>query len=199
MRTGFEAWRRRLRLWTVPLVFCALNAAAAVIYQTSFAGNVEVLQSLVASASEELAELEAERQESLAFLERIEARRAAMRELYEEHFSTEAERFTTMIREAKRLARQADLAPTSFSYPEQAIGDGELVERRVVFAVQGTYEQLRTFINFLELTDQFLTLERVGLSGSEGRGRSQVLSIRLELSTIFVDEHDERPTSGSSS
>lgn len=199
MRTGFEPWRRRLRLWVLPLVFCALNAAAAALYQTSFAGNVKVLHRLVSSASEELAELQGERQESEAFLERVEARRAAMKELYEEHFSTAAQRFTTMVREAKRLARQAGLAPASVAYPENKLGDGALVERRMVFAVQGTYDQLRTFINFLELTDQFLTLESVGLSGSEVRGQSQILSIRLELSTVFVAEGSDQPTSGNAS
>lgn len=199
MRNGFEPWRRRLRLWTLPLVFCALNAAAAALYQTSFAGNVEVLHRLVSSASEELAKLKAERQESVAFLERVEARRAAMKKLYEEHFSTEAERFTTMVREAKRLARQAGLAPSSVSYPENKLDEGGLVERRMVFAVQGTYDQLRTFINFLELTDQFLTLESVGLNGNDVRGQGQILSIRLELSTVFVEERSDQPTSGNAS
>ena len=68
--------------------------------------------------------------------------------------------------------------------------DHGLVRRNVNFGVTGTYDQLRTFINFLELTDQFLTLESVNLGGGAAE-RDPRLRIRLSLATYFVrDEAD---------
>ena len=188
MMYRFEAWRRRLQLWTIPLVFCLLNLAGVMIYRASFAGDVEARQQRVERASQKLAELEAERQTSIEFLESLDRRREAMKLLYEQHFVTESERLTAVIKEAKNLAREAGLKPKTITYPETPLGDWNLIQKQIVFPVEGTYDQLRTFMNFLELTEQFLTLERVSLGEGRDEGQNPILSIQLELSTIFVDE-----------
>ena len=53
--------------------------------------------------------------------------------------------------------------------------------------MDGTYLELRKFINLLELSDSFLTLEEVTLAG-ETRGEGPELNIRLSLSTLFASE-----------
>ena len=68
-----------------------------------------------------------------------------------------------------------------------------LIQREIQFSVEGTYRQLRTFINFLELTDQFLTLRGVALS----EGGADRLSIRLQLSTVFAAGAAEASDRGS--
>ena len=49
------------------------------------------------------------------------------------------------------------------------------------FGVRGSYVALRRLINLLELSDSFLMLEEINLSG---RG-SEELQITLRLSTLF--------------
>ena len=184
---SFDAWQRYFRLWTVPLVFCFLTLAALVVYHTTFAGRIDRLQEDFDDAETELAELGAERRESEAFLARIDANRQAADKLYQEQFATAAERFTRAVTEVKNLAQQAQLKPDSFAYPETPIEDWGLMRRGFVFQVEGTYEQLRHFINFLELTEQFLTLEEVSLSETGRQGQNR-LAIRLSLSTVFADQ-----------
>lgn len=186
MSHPFEAWRRRVRLWTVPLVFFALNLAAFAVYHTTFAGNVEALQDLVLAAARDREAIAAERGTSIAYLERLEGRRDTVEQLYSQTFATEAERLTDVIREAKRLAHQAGLTPRNITYPDTLLEAQGMVEKKIVFPVDGTYDQLRRFINFLELSDEFLTLERVSLNESQGTGATPVLSIQLELSTVFA-------------
>jgi len=193
MRHSFEAWRRRFRLWTVPFVFFALNLAGFVFYRTAFAGNVEALQDLVRTAKQDREAIATDREASIAYLDRVERRRAAVERLYGETFATEAERLTDAIREAKSLARQAGLTPKSISYPGEPLEAQGMVAQRIVFPVDGTYEQLRRFINFLELSPQFLTLERISLNESRGPGPNPILSIQLELSTVFVVAETQRP------
>ena len=187
----FEAWRRRLLLWVIPAAFCLLNLAGVAVYRANFAGNVEAQQGRVETLSERLAALQSDRQKRVEVLESVESRREAKQELYGGHFATEAERLTAMIRETKRLAEQAGLKPKTYDYPTTEIADWNLTEKRIVFSVEGTYDQLRTFINFLELTEQFLTLERVSLNEGRSQAQNPTLSIRLTLSTIFVSEQAE--------
>lgn len=193
MNQPFEAWRRRLRLWTIPFVFFTLNLVGFLLYLTTFAGSVATLQDLVQAAAQDREAIAAERQTSLAYLERLEQRRAAVERLYRETFATEAERLTDAIREAKSLALQAGLSPKNISYPDEQLKDQDMVVQRIAFPVEGTYEQLRRFINFLELSEQFLTLERVSLNESHGTGPNPILSIQLELSTVFVVSETKRP------
>ena len=63
--------------------------------------------------------------------------------------------------------------------------------RSVSFSVDGDYAGLRRFINFLELSDLFLTLEEVSLSGRTGE--SNVLRISLRVSTLFLAGSPEPP------
>ncbi len=160
----FEAWHRHLRKWTIPLALCLVNLAGVVIYRTNFAGSVETLQREVERERETLVALEARRRESEEFLASVERRREAMATLYDQQFATAAERFTTVVNEAKKLARDAGLQPLSLNYPNTKLDEWDLRQRRIIFPVQGSYDQLRMFINFLELTDQFLTLERISLN-----------------------------------
>jgi Tfp pilus assembly protein PilO len=181
----FEAWSRHVWLWTIPLAFCVLNLLAIVLYQTRFAGRVDTLATDHKEAQQLLEELRLERERSEHLLAVAMEREKLTEELYSEVFSTAAERFTRIQLEVKNLARRAGLRPTAFSYPRSNL-DWELIRREITFSVTGTYEQLRMFINLLELSEYFLSLDRVSLSESSAQGSSPVLSIGLSLSTVFV-------------
>ncbi|MCP4656263.1 MAG: hypothetical protein GY856_12695 [bacterium] len=198
MRRAFEVWRRRLWLWGIPLVFCMLNLIGVACYQLAFAGKVRGLQGRFESASHDLAALRNEHLETEKFLARVETNRENIALLHSEHFSTEAERFTRVVQQVKRLAREAGLNPTSFSYPEDEIEEWDLSKREIVFQVQGTYDQLRTFINSLELTDQFLILEKVALNETGAHKSNPTLGISLTISTVFVTP-EKKPPRGLSS
>ncbi len=186
MRRPFEAWRRSLTLWGLPFIFCLLNLLVLGFYFSFYAGEVERLEQDNEIAEADLAELSRRSEEIEAKLVRIEAERRSIRALHRQHFQTEAERFTRAIQEVKVLARDAGLNPTSFSYPQRPLQEEGLIERQIQFSVDGTYRQIRTFINFLELTDQFLTLNGVSLS----EGGPDRLRIRLQVSTVFAADGD---------
>lgn len=186
MRRPFEAWRRNPWLWGLPLGFCLLNLLILFFYRSFYAGDVERLEKDYLGAVQDLAALEQESAQIDAFLARAETQNESIHRLYQEHFQSEAERFTRAISEVKRLAREAGLDPTAFSYPERQLEQEGLIQRGINFTVQGTYRQLRTFINFLELSDQFLTLNDVTMSGGGSDPRDPQLSIRLTLSTVFA-------------
>lgn len=186
MNTAFDLWRRSLRLWLIPVVFCLLNLIALSVYHLRFAGDVEGLEERYQSRTNQLNAYRAESRQIADFLARADDQQEKFDVLYGEHFQMEGERFTRAISEVKRLAREAGLGPTAFNYPRADLGRTGLISRSIHFSAEGTYRQLRTFINFLELSDQFLTLESIALSESSNTGRDPTLRIRLHISTVFV-------------
>ncbi len=59
--------------------------------------------------------------------------------------------------------------PRSITYPEEQIQQYGLIKRSFIFSVEGTYADLRKFINLLELSDSFLTLEDASLAEEGAR------------------------------
>jgi hypothetical protein len=181
-----ESWMERWRLWVPPLAFFLVNGAGALAYSMAGIGDQANLeQQRLASAREQEAQLAERRQALQAQVDRVLENQERIRVLYEERLSTQSQRLTRSIAELRQLARQAGLAPSRVSYPEQDIGEYGLVEKSFVFTVSGSYAELRRLINALELTESFLTLEQI--SHTSGGGQSD-LGIALRLSTLFTEE-----------
>lgn len=186
MISRFEVWRRTLWLWVVPLAFCLVGLVALGVYFQFFSGRVERLQSELQGAQQNLDRYRAERADGEAFLLRVQQQQRQVEELYVRQFRTEEERFTAAIQEVKRLARDAGLEPSNLAYPYSGKSTYDLAGRDINFSVEGTYRQVRTFINFLELSDHFLTLREVTLTGVSGEARREpTLGIRLRVTTYF--------------
>jgi type IV pilus assembly protein PilO len=180
-------WRRRLAFWLPALAFFLVNLVALAVYPVRFAGRAEVTAAELDEARAELGALADERRDLEAEVATIGRTRVAVASLYADRFSTESRRLTRVIAEVKELASRSGLSPSTVSYPQEPLEDYGLRRRSFVFSVQGSYPDLRKFINLLELSDTFLTLEQVGLSTASGG----VLSIQVRISTLFAN--DERP------
>ena len=184
MTRSMDIWRQRLWIWAPALVFFLLNLAFFSTYRLVYAGQVESLEDRLAAQEQRLEEVRGERLEMETLEATARTNRQRLEELYDDRFATERERFTRVTSEIKELARRSGLVPSAISYPEEEVEDYGLVKRYFSFTVEGTYSQLRQFINLLELTPSFVTLEEVDLDGDEGSS----LRIRLTLSTLFTEE-----------
>ncbi|MFP3940586.1 MAG: hypothetical protein ACLF0P_09795 [Thermoanaerobaculia bacterium] len=184
MIQGLAILRRRLWVWVPALVFFAANLALLSTYRLVYADRVEARRETLEDREADLAELEERSRELSELVSTARGSRERLRDLYRERLATERDRFTAVTAEIRELARRAGLEPSAMSYPTEEIGEYGLVERRFTFSVQGTYEELRRFVNFLELTSSFVALEQVSLSEDEGAR----LGIRLSLSTLFVGD-----------
>ncbi|HEX4952245.1 MAG TPA: hypothetical protein VF017_02465 [Thermoanaerobaculia bacterium] len=181
-----ETFEEKKALWLVPLTALLVFAGALVFFQMNYAGQSAGLEKRVADREAELAKLQAETARLREIVDRGQANHARIEELYRDRFATRRQRLTQVTEEVKDLARRAGLDPRTLRYPETRIEDFGLVERRFDFNVQGTYAALRTFLNLLELSPAFLTLEQIRVSQNERA--PGILSLDLELSTLFADE-----------
>jgi hypothetical protein len=212
MRSPGEIWRQRIWVWAPALVFFLANTTAYTIYRFGFADRQAALEQDLKEEKARLDPLVARELKLTSLLARSKRNQDEIRKLYAESFATRRERLTNFTAEVKTLARKAGLDPRSFSYPEQKIQRYGLVKRSFIFSVEGNYKELRSFINLLELSDSFITLEEVTLSEGtagqpvRGQGRGMAvqvpddpnaeLRINLTLSTLFAhdpNDSDEPP------
>lgn len=179
-------WRRHLRGWLPPLIVFLVALGLMSFYRLFYAGEALAGGRLLERREAEVAELSERRQQVQELAERVRTNEEQIARFRNERLATEQLRLTQVIAEVKKQARRAGVEPSSIRYPEQRLKGVGLTKRSIVFSVDGDYPALRRFINFLELSDLFLTLEEVSLSGSAGgSGR---LRISLEVSTLFLDE-----------
>jgi type IV pilus assembly protein PilO len=174
-------WRRRVALWLPALVFFLLNVVVLLVYPVRFAGRMEVTADELDQERAVLAELVERRRDLEAQRQGIERTRLAVDEMYGERLAPESERLTRIIAEVKDLAARSGLTPPAVSYPTEPLEAYGLRRRAFVFSVEGSYADLRKFINLLELSQTFLTLEEVSLSESGGGA----LRVQLRVSTLF--------------
>ncbi len=172
-------WRLRIWFWVSVGLF-AMNAALLSTYRGVYAGRFQALEDEITElrnqrtrATQEIAQ----REEQVAA---VEATRERIADLYRAGFATERERLTSLIREIKDLADRSGLRPGAISYPEASLEQYGLVEKSIVFTVEGDYAQLRRLVDLLEATDTFVTLESISLSEATPN-----LRIDLRLSTLF--------------
>ena len=181
-------WRAKVSLWLPALLFVLANVGALFVYRTFYAGEVRDLDQRLAAREEILVDLSRARQQRDDLVSLAEAGRQGIEQLHRERFSTEEKRLTAVINEVKTLARRAGLEPTAVNYPDEAYEEFGLRQRALAFGVQGSYRQLRQFINLLELSDSFLVLEEVRLS--DAAGSDQNLRISLRVKTLFSTKPD---------
>jgi type IV pilus assembly protein PilO len=191
MSSSPQIWRDRIWLWLPALVLLVINLALAIFYQLTFSDEIAVSERRLREAQEHLEEVREGREVAESHLAKVEGTRERVTELYGEKFSTQKQNLTNIIREVKKLAAQAGMRPGSINYPEQALEGLGLVKQSFVFNVEGSYADLRKFIYTLELSDSFLSLEKVALSESSDRGAGGRLQISLSLSTLFTVESVE--------
>ena len=188
MRPPGEIWRQRLWVWVPALVFFLANAGAFAVYKLGYAGRIESLQERLDQQKRQRQELTAQQRKMQAMLDRVRTNERQVEQLYAGRLSTRSRRLTGVTSEVKELAQKSGLVPRAISYPEEDIQEFGLVKRSFVFSVEGTYVELRKFINLLEVSPSFLSLDEVSLVGNS---QGQELRIDLSLSTLFAKESDD--------
>ncbi len=184
MSSSTSVWRRKLWIWLPAFVLVILNLAFLSTYRFLLAGQAQLRVFRVERAEKELVSLETDQAALEDLVLRAKINRERVDEFYSRWVATESERLTQVISEVKNLAQRAGVQSSSFNYPEEDLEDYGLLRRSIAFSVSGSYNQLRQFVNLIELSDHFLMLEDVRLNES-GQGNSTI-RVRLRVSSLFL-------------
>lgn len=178
------AWTSRWWWWALPLAFCVLNGVFLWIHRSSAASGFRELQDDLTAQDTQLQVLRRSHGELEELLATAERNQSGIESLYQHRLASEALRLTDVISEVKGLARRAGLDPPSISYSDVEIEEHGLVQKSIVFGVEGRYAQIREMVNLLELSDHFLILDEIRLRETTG----STLGIDLQVSTLFSTE-----------
>ena len=182
---SLASWLERRWWWMPLLALVAVNILALSWYAAVYSGFAKRVDQQLGRRHTELARLETALAGQRESARRLRHNEQALGEFYETRLAPPSERLTDVIREVRTLAGRAGLEPATINYPEDDLADYGLIKRTFSFGVHGSYAQLRRFINLLEMTESFLTLEEVQLTG---RGNQAELGINLRLSTLFTED-----------
>ena len=184
MISAQSPWRARLKIWLPALILVVLNLGVLSTYRFLLAGQAQIQAGRVERRQARVAELEAERLVLEETVTDVKRNRELVDRLYEGWLTPESERLTAVIGEVRGLAQAAGVEYSSFRYPDQLLEEEDLVKRSLIFTVEGTYLELRSFINLIEVSDLFLILESVRLTGGSREGPQ--VRVSVTVSTLFV-------------
>ncbi len=85
--------------------------------------------------------------------------------------------------ELEELAQELQVKRTDFSYTYSSIPGLRLQEFKVSVPIEGSYGDIRRFINSIERSQHFLILDRVDLTSV----RADVLNLSFSVSTYLVE------------
>ena len=177
-------WGRNLRLWLPSLLFFLLGLGAMLFYRAVLADDAELGQARLARRGAELEALRADHQRLSDYLQKASALEDGMGSFFGVRLASEADSLTKIIAEIKSLSEQAGLLPQTITYDKETVEGENVLRRTVTFSVDGSYNELRRLINFLELSDSFLILEEVTLRGDDAGGPT--LKINPQISALFL-------------
>lgn len=186
-------WREKRNLLIILGLLLVANTMFFFTYRVQYQSRLDTLDQRLAQVEGQLEQARSARireEETLQSYRKVEN---DVLQVFNEHWSTQPERFTKLFAEVTRLTIASSLVPSSYSFAqgaaERADSRGQrpnlgVNEVAISFGVEGTYEQVRRLINLLELSQQFVIIERITL----GTSQDQVLTLNLQLKTIFRDE-----------
>lgn len=188
-------WKEKRVLLAILGVILLANTVFFFTYRVQYQSRLDSLDARLAQVESERDQVRNDRLRAEQTLRSYRKVEDDVMLVFNEHWSTQRERFTALFAEVTRLATASGLEPASYNF---AKGDAKRVsvggagsrenlgatEVGISFGVNGTYEQIRRLINLLELSQQFVIIEGIGLSTADG----QALSLTLRLKTIFRDE-----------
>jgi Tfp pilus assembly protein PilO len=184
-RGGFDIRERAGMILVLMLVWLGVLVAVNLMVNLPRADRISALE----EAHREFGQHLAERKRKVSLLraeyDRVMDGRRTLQTFYDEVLSTKRERMTTVQREIRQIAGKWNINPETISYQRDVFEEDRIVKFSLVVPLDGSYENLRAFVSAVENSENFLTIESIGLSDSKEGG--VILSLNVTLVTYFLD------------
>jgi hypothetical protein len=182
-------WReRRFLLGTLGAILL-LNVIFFFTYRLRFEERVNDLDRRYEQSQSQLLEARNDRLNAERTVRELEAIEKNVSFVYTSLWARPSERLGPLMLEIRHLATRSGVAgPTNISYQEQRQqkSDRDLLMMTISFNVEGNYESMRRLLNLIELSDQFVIIESVGLTG--GGSEANFLRLNITLRTVFREQ-----------
>jgi len=171
-------WRRLVPPVLVLLVVNAVGFAVYTLPRALQVGNTK------ARAAAVRRDLERERAATAALrrqAETIRANAADTQRFYKEIAVGSQDELIPLLEEVDKMATAPGFKPSTRAYQYREIRDADLTRVGIGVSVEGSYAQLVGFLDRVERSPRFLTIDRISLTGSATGSPN----LRVELSTYL--------------
>ncbi len=173
--------------WTARAVLgllLLLNLAAAAAVFKPWAGSEEQVQRERRQLRLDVQERRATVERLRAVVQMVEKTRAQADQFFEQYFLDRQSAFSTVLAELNAMAEKAGVRATGDNSNnfEPIEGSDSLAMMTINGSYQGTYADLIEFVNAIDRSSRFLTIDRLQASPAQAPG---TLSISLRLN-VFV-------------
>jgi Tfp pilus assembly protein PilO len=173
--------------WTARAVLgllLLLNLAAAAAVFKPWGGSEEEVQRERRQLRLDVQERGATVERLRAVVQTVERTRAQADQFFEQYFLDRQNAFSTVLAELNAMAEKAGVRPTGDNSNnfEPIEGSDSLAMMTINGSYQGTYADLIEFVNAIDRSSRFLTIDRLQASPAQVPG---TLSISLRLN-VFV-------------
>jgi Tfp pilus assembly protein PilO len=179
-------WRR---LVPPALVLLVLNGLVFAAYTLPRALQV---RNAKARAVDVRSELDRERAATAALrrqAETIRANAADTERFYREVAVGGRDELIPLLEEVDKMATAPGFKASTRAYQYKEVRGADLTRVGIGVAVEGSYAQLVGFLDRVERSPRFLTIDRIGLTGGSATGSP---SLRVELSTYFRGKQEAK-------
>lgn len=181
LRRWFRDPRRTSRI--VLGVLLAANLAAAAALLRPWSGSEEQLSRQVAQLRQQLRAQRETTERLRRLASSVERTRELSQQFLERYFLDRQTAYSTVLSELNRLAEQSGIKPGDHVYTFDPVeGSDEFAMMTINGNYQGSYAGLIEFINAIDRSPRFLTIERLQAQPTQTPG---VLAIGLRLN-VFV-------------
>jgi Tfp pilus assembly protein PilO len=187
-------WREKRILLIVLGVVLLANMLFFLTYRVRYQQRLEDLDSRKIQVQAQLDQAIAHRNSIQAQLGAYAQVRREIQAVYDERWSTQKERLSAIIVETERLAAASDLHPNGYAFAQDVPKDKDVSQTatavHISFSVQGNYQQVRRLINLIELSDQFMIIDQLGLA-SASEENSGIINLTIRIKTLFHDPREQ--------
>lgn len=189
-------WREKRTLLIILGLLLLGNVVFFLTYRVQYQTRLDEMDQRLAQAEAQLEKSKETRLDAEAAIASFRKVERDVETVLDQHWSTQPRRLTMLIAEVKRLAEASNAVPKTYTFANsesvRAVQRGarsakkDIGAREVTinFSVEASYDQVRRMINLLELSEQFVIIEKIALNS----GEESLLTLTLQLKTLFRDE-----------
>lgn len=181
----FNIREKTATLVAILAVWLVANVAVAAMVNIP---RTEVAQSLRKSIEDSEVKFRQRKEkvdEVRAEYERVRSGQQTLQTFYDQVLSTKRQRMTSVQKEVRDIASKFHITAESINYATDFFKGEKVVKFSAILPLNGSYENLRSFVSSIENSENFLLIDSITLADSREGG--VILTLQITLSTYFVD------------
>jgi Tfp pilus assembly protein PilO len=181
----FDIREKAATVIVVLAVWLVANVAVASLVNIPRAETARTLRRAIEESEVKFRKRKEKVDDVRAEYERVRSGQQTLQTFYDQVLSTKRQRMTSVQKEVRDIATKFQITAESINYATDFYKGEKVVKFSAILPLNGSYENLRSFVSAVENSENFLVIDSITLTDSKEGG--VILTLQITLSTFFVD------------